>query len=80
MNASVMTLVNVAMVVGMTSHGADVRGKVVRWTTASAIFETPAAAAALCLSEAIEDFRVLRQERTVQSGRAVLRSIIDFQI
>lgn len=78
MNASVMTPVSEEVVVGVTSHGADVRGNVVRWTASSVIFETPATGAALCLSEAIEDFRVLQQEKTIYSGRVVLRSVIDF--
>ena len=72
-----MTPVSEAVVVGVTSHGADVRGNVMRWTASSVIFETPATGAALCLSEAIEDFRVLQQEKTLYSGRVVVRSVID---
>lgn len=59
---------------GQTSHGVDFRASLLRLTRHLAVFEFYNPDLVLRASEVLKDFRVVFQDRTVYSGRAVIRN------
>lgn len=60
-----------------TAEGADLQGALVRVTRYSAVFELYNPRLTPRLSEVIDDFVILLQGRTIYSGRAVMRNVMD---
>ncbi|PWU21905.1 MAG: SAM-dependent methyltransferase [Verrucomicrobia bacterium] len=66
-----------SMVVCQTSQGVELRASLVRLTRFSVVFEVYNPASVLRLSEVLSEFRIIVQDRTLYSGRAVIRSLIN---
>ncbi|MSU57958.1 MAG: methyltransferase [Pedosphaera sp.] len=58
------------------SHGADGRGSVLRMSRHAAAFEIYSADAVLLTSEVLREFKIIWQDRTLYSGRAVVRNLL----
>jgi extracellular factor (EF) 3-hydroxypalmitic acid methyl ester biosynthesis protein len=58
------------------SQGLEIRAGVLRFTRHRVIFEVYTAAVVLRTSEVLSEFRIVLRERTVYSGRAVVRSLV----
>jgi len=65
------------LVVCQTSQGLEIRAMLLRLTRHMAVFEVYGPTLVLRLSEVLEDFRIVLQERTVYSGRAVVQHLIN---
>jgi extracellular factor (EF) 3-hydroxypalmitic acid methyl ester biosynthesis protein len=65
------------LIVGLTSQGAEIHATVVRLTRYTAVFEIYNPALVLRMSEVITDFKVVIRDRSVYSGRAVVRSLVN---
>jgi extracellular factor (EF) 3-hydroxypalmitic acid methyl ester biosynthesis protein len=68
---------NDAMLTGRTAHGSDVRATVARLSRFAVVFELYNPGLILHVSEALTDFKILVQGRTIYAGRAVIRNILD---
>jgi len=66
-----------ALVVGVTSQGAEVHATLIRMTRFSAVFEVYNPALVLRTSEVIDDFKIIVRDRTIYSGRAIVRSLVN---
>jgi extracellular factor (EF) 3-hydroxypalmitic acid methyl ester biosynthesis protein len=60
-----------------TVEGAELQGALVRFTRYSAVFELYNPSQIPRFSEVIDDFVILLQGRTIYSGRAVVRNVMD---
>lgn len=65
------------LVVGRTNQGMEVRGSLLRLTRFSVTFELYNPHVVLHTSEVLSDFRILANDYTLYSGRAVVSSIIN---
>jgi extracellular factor (EF) 3-hydroxypalmitic acid methyl ester biosynthesis protein len=65
------------LVVGQTSQGTEIHATIVRLTRYSAVFEIYNPALVLRTSEVITDFKIIVRDRSVYSGRAVVRSLVN---
>ena len=63
-----------ALVVGLTSQGAEVHATLIRLTRFAAVFEVYNPALVLRTSEVLDNFKIIVRDRTIYSGRAVVRS------
>src|SRR5690348_15439232 len=66
-----------SLVLGQTSQGLEIHASVLRLTRYSAVFEIYNPALILRTSEVIENFRIIARERTIYSGKAVVRSLVN---
>ena len=66
-----------SLVLGQTSQGLELRGSLVRLTRYTAVFEIYNPALVLRTSEVIENFKVVVRDRTIYSGRAIVRSMVN---
>jgi extracellular factor (EF) 3-hydroxypalmitic acid methyl ester biosynthesis protein len=60
-----------------TVEGVELRGTPVRVTRHATVFELYNPSVTPRLSEALEEFKIIFQERTIYSGRAVVRNVMD---
>ena len=67
----------VSIALGTTSQGVEIRGTLVRLTRHVAVFEVYNPALVLRTSEVIENFKITVRDRTVYSGRAVVRNLVN---
>ncbi|MEY2466669.1 MAG: extracellular factor 3-hydroxypalmitic acid methyl ester biosynthesis protein, partial [Verrucomicrobiota bacterium] len=65
------------VVIGHTSQGNELQATLVRLTRYIAVFEIYSPALVLRTSEVFADLQIVLRERTIYSGRAVVRSIIN---
>lgn len=65
------------LVVGQTSQGTEIHATIVRLTRYAAVFEIYNPALVLRMSEVITDFKIVVRDRSVYSGRAVVRSLVN---
>lgn len=65
------------LVVGNTSQGTDVHATLLRLTRYSAVVEVYTPGLALRTSEVFSDFKIIREEDMLYSGRAIVWSIVD---
>ena len=65
------------LVWGQTSQGTEIHANPVRLTRYSAVFELYSPVVVLRVSEVISDFKIVMQGRTIYSGRAVVRSLVN---
>jgi extracellular factor (EF) 3-hydroxypalmitic acid methyl ester biosynthesis protein len=65
------------LVLGQTSQGAEIHANLVRLTRYVAVFEIYNPALVLRTSEVIENFKIVVRDRTIYSGRAVVRSLVN---
>jgi extracellular factor (EF) 3-hydroxypalmitic acid methyl ester biosynthesis protein len=65
------------LILGLTSQGTEIHATVVRLTRYAAVFEVYNPALVLRTSEVISDFKIVVRDRTVYSGRAVVRSLVN---
>ena len=66
-----------ALVVGQTSQGMEIHATLLRLTRHLAVFEIYSPTLMVRTSEVLSDFKIIVDGRTVYSGRAVLRNLID---
>jgi extracellular factor (EF) 3-hydroxypalmitic acid methyl ester biosynthesis protein len=66
-----------SLVVGQNSQGLEVRGSPVQLSRFAVSFEMYGAATVLRLSEVLNEFRIIVQDRPLYSGRAVVRSLVN---
>jgi extracellular factor (EF) 3-hydroxypalmitic acid methyl ester biosynthesis protein len=59
-----------------TAESAELRGTLTRLTRHAVVFELYNPGASLRLSEALDKFAIVFQERTIYSGRAVVRNVV----
>jgi extracellular factor (EF) 3-hydroxypalmitic acid methyl ester biosynthesis protein len=71
------TELKVSLVVCRSSQGLELRGSLLRLTRYQAAFEVYNPAAVLRLSEVLSDFKIIINDRTIYSGRAVLGGLIN---
>lgn len=64
-------------VLGQTSQGSDIRATLVRLTRYAAVFEIYNPSLVLRTSEVIENFKIVMRDRTIYSGRAIVRSLVN---
>jgi len=64
-------------VTGKTSQGVELRANMVRMTRYLAVFEIFNPTLVLRTSEVINDFKIIVRDRTIYSGRAVVRSLMN---
>jgi extracellular factor (EF) 3-hydroxypalmitic acid methyl ester biosynthesis protein len=67
----------VSLVFCSNSQGMELRGSLLRLTRYLAVFEAYNPAAVLRLSEVLGDFKIIVNDRTIYSGRAVLSGLIN---
>jgi len=60
----------------VSSQGVQISGSTVRLTRHAAVFEVCGSQSTLLTSEALADFRLLLRERTIFSGKAVVKKLI----
>jgi extracellular factor (EF) 3-hydroxypalmitic acid methyl ester biosynthesis protein len=65
------------LVVGRTSQGTEIHATIVRLTRYAAVFEIYSPGLVLRTSEVISDFKIIVRDRSVYSGRAVVRSLVN---
>jgi extracellular factor (EF) 3-hydroxypalmitic acid methyl ester biosynthesis protein len=65
------------LVVGQTSQGVDIQATMVRLTRYAAVFEIYSPGLVLRTSEVISNFKIIVRDRSVYSGRAVVRSLVN---
>jgi extracellular factor (EF) 3-hydroxypalmitic acid methyl ester biosynthesis protein len=65
------------LVVGQTSQGSEIHATLVRMTRFSAVFEIYNPALVLRTSEVIDNFKIIIRDRTIYSGRAIVRSLVN---
>jgi extracellular factor (EF) 3-hydroxypalmitic acid methyl ester biosynthesis protein len=66
-----------ALVLGTTSQGLEVRGTPVRLARYGMVFEYYSLAGALQTSEVLSDLKIVLDNRTIYSGKGVVKSLID---
>jgi extracellular factor (EF) 3-hydroxypalmitic acid methyl ester biosynthesis protein len=66
-----------SMVLGLTSQGAEIHATLLRLNRFAATFEVYSPGVVLRASEVLGNFKVVFRDRTVYSGRAVVRSLIE---
>jgi extracellular factor (EF) 3-hydroxypalmitic acid methyl ester biosynthesis protein len=66
-----------SLVACQSSQGGEIRGSLLRLTRFAVVFETYNPASALRLSEVLSEFRIVVQDRTLYSGRAVVGSLVN---
>jgi extracellular factor (EF) 3-hydroxypalmitic acid methyl ester biosynthesis protein len=66
-----------ALVTGVNSHGAEVEGTLLRLNRHQAVFEVYTPSVILLMSEVLTDFKIVLNERSVYSGRAVISSVVN---
>src|SRR5579871_4387275 len=65
------------LVFGQTSQGAEIHATLVRLTRYTAVFEIYSPSLLLRTSEVLSNFKIVVQDRTLYSGRAVVRSLVN---
>src|SRR2546430_9276874 len=65
-----------SLVVFRSSQGAEIRANLLRLTRHLAVFEVYNPASILQTSEVLNDFKIIYQDRTLYSGRAIVRNLI----
>src|SRR5215470_2151937 len=65
------------LVLATSSRGTDVRGTPVRLARYGMVFESYSLGGALQTSEVLKDFRIALDDRTLYSGRAVVKALVD---
>ena len=66
-----------SLVACQSSQGGEIRGCLLRLTRFSVVFEIYNPATVLRLSEVLSEFRIIVQDRTLYSGRAVIGSLVN---
>ena len=66
-----------SVVLGHTSQGVEIHATLVRLSRYSAVFEIYNPALVLRTSEVLENFKIVMHDRTIYSGRATVRSLIN---
>src|SRR4051794_5931545 len=66
-----------SVVLGNTSQGAEIHATLVRLTRYSAVFEIYNPALVMRTSEVLDNFKIVVRDRTIYSGRAVVRSLVN---
>jgi len=66
-----------SVVLGNTSQGAEIHASLVRLTRYSAVFEIYNPALVMRTSEVLENFKIVVRDRTIYSGRAIVRSLVN---
>lgn len=67
---------NNSLITAQSSQGVDVRATPLRLTRYLAVFEIYNAAMVLRASEILSDFKIVLNDRTIYSGRAVVSSLV----
>lgn len=65
-----------SLIVCKTSHGAELRGTLSKLTRFAVVFETYNPYSVLRVSEVLSEFRIVLQDRTLYSGKAVIRNLV----
>lgn len=65
------------LVAGQTSQGTEIHATIAKLTRLTAVFEIHSPGIVLRTSEVIDNFKVVVRDRTVYSGRAVVRSLVN---
>lgn len=65
------------LVFGQTSQGAEIHATLVRLTRNTAVFEIYSPVSILRTSEVLGNFKIVVRDRTLYSGRAVVRSLVN---
>jgi len=71
------TEVKESLVVCQTNQGGEIRASLLRLTRFAVVFEIYSPTSVLRLSEVLSEFRIIVQDRTLYSGRAVIRSLVN---
>lgn len=66
-----------SLVVCQNNQGIEIRGSLLRLTRFAVVFEIYSPTIILRLSEVLSEFRIVVQDRTLYSGRAVIRSVVN---
>ena len=66
-----------SLAVFRTSQGVEVRANLLRFTRHEVALEIYSSGTILQTSEVLSDFRILRQDRTLYSGRAIVRNLLN---
>jgi len=66
-----------SVVLGNTSQGAEIHASLVRLTRYSAVFEIYNPALVMRTSEVLENFKIVVRDRTIYTGRAIVRSLVN---
>ena len=66
-----------SLVVCQNNQGMEVRGSLLRLTRFAVVFEIYSPASVLRMSEVLSEFRIVVQDRTLYSGRAVICSLVN---
>lgn len=66
-----------SFVICQSSYGLEIRGTLLRFTRHLAVFEIYTPTVVLRMSEVLSDFKVVLNDRTIYSGRAVVSNLIN---
>ncbi len=66
-----------SLVLCKTSQGLELRGTPTKLTRYRVVFEVYSPSLVLRTSEVLDDFKIVLRDRTIYSGRAVVRSLVD---
>lgn len=68
---------NAIFVAGQTGQGVDIQATIVRLTRHLAVFEVYSLQTVLHISQVLSDFKIVINDRTVYSGKAVVSSLVN---
>src|SRR4030095_14894280 len=66
-----------SLVVGRSSQGFELRAVLLRLAPHLVVFEVPGCDLVLQTSEVLTEFQIIVRERTLYSGRAVIKAVVD---
>lgn len=66
-----------SLVICQTNQGVEIRASLLRLTRFAVVFEVYSSAGVLRMSEVLSEFRIVVQDRTLYSGRGVIRNLVD---
>ena len=66
-----------SLVVCQNNQGIEIRGSLLRLTRFAVVFEIYSPTIVLRLSEVLSEFRIIVQDRTLYSGRAVIGNLVN---
>src|SRR3954447_17115836 len=66
-----------SLVVGLSSQGAEVRATLLRISRYQGVFEIYSPGLVIATSEVLTDFKIIINDQTIYSGRAVVSSIMN---
>lgn len=76
-NGAATGTINQSLVMGHTAQGIEIRATLLRLTRYFAVCEIYNPGLVLRTSEALDQFKVVFQDRTIYSGRAVIHNLVD---